>query len=210
MPISDTHHCIFVHIPKCAGTSIESVLGMHGTVKGVGIEPYLNQKMDNDALFGKGAQHYSLEKLRETIPQNKYTAYFKFTFVRNPWDRFVSHIAWAGSKWYEKEMLTKDEVDEAIRSLVANNESNDHLATQTSYIYDIDGQSDIDFIGRFEEIEDHWKKLKVILKINKDLPNRMSSSHRHYSHYLTDSQVAVIGDYYSEDISRFNYKFERL
>ena len=29
MPISHTHRCIFIHIPKCAGTSVETALGMH-------------------------------------------------------------------------------------------------------------------------------------------------------------------------------------
>ena len=36
MPISYKHNCIFVHIPKCAGTSIEFALGMHGDPKNIG------------------------------------------------------------------------------------------------------------------------------------------------------------------------------
>lgn len=209
MPVSDFHRCIFIHIPKCAGTSIESVLGMHGAVETVGIEPYLNQKMDDKVLFGKGAQHYSLKKLQDTMPQDKYKSYFKFTFVRNPWERFISHVAWMGGKWHKKEMLTKNEVNEAVRSLMTNKKTNEHLASQVSYIYDNKGQSEIDFIGRFEEIDEHWKRLKTILNIDENLPSRMSSEHKHYSYYLTDSQAEIVGNYYSEDISKFKYKFVR-
>ena len=54
MPISSDYNCIFVHIPKTAGTSIEAALGMHGDLKKIGILPNPDQKKDTSLLFGNG------------------------------------------------------------------------------------------------------------------------------------------------------------
>ena len=70
--ISTRHRCIFVHIPKTAGTSVEAALGWF-------------------TEYTRGAQdHRSIRKLREAITPDEFCTYFKFTFVRNPWDRVVS------------------------------------------------------------------------------------------------------------------------
>lgn len=62
---ADRSQCIFIHIPKTAGTSVALT------------------------LFGHGSRHVPWFRYQQANPV-KYRRYFKFAFVRNPWDRLVS------------------------------------------------------------------------------------------------------------------------
>jgi sulfotransferase famil protein len=68
--ISDRHKFIFVHIQKTGGTSIEKVF-----------EPLADLR---DVPF----KHASAAHYRESFP-DQFDSYFKFSFVRNPWDWLV-------------------------------------------------------------------------------------------------------------------------
>ena len=77
---------MFVHIQKTAGISIVSALSKHG---------------------GKGNFHqHILDMLAEAKPNKNY---FKFAFVRNPWDRAVSRYFYvkANSKSRKKKRLER-------------------------------------------------------------------------------------------------------
>src|ERR1051325_4646004 len=64
--ISHSHRCIFIHIPKTAGNSVNRV-------------------------FGVGWQdHKDLQRYRDELPKETFERYFKFAVVRNPWDRLLS------------------------------------------------------------------------------------------------------------------------
>ena len=65
MPISHELKTIFVHIPKTAGTSMETALGMHGEKDFIGIKPYPKQKRDNKHLFGQDMQHWNIIKIKD-------------------------------------------------------------------------------------------------------------------------------------------------
>lgn len=72
---SHQYKCIFIHIPKCGGTSIEVFLKQNTGALGHKKEEGLEYKMREEGLA----------KMINLYPQ-----YFTFTFVRNPFDRFVS------------------------------------------------------------------------------------------------------------------------
>ena len=59
------HRCIFIHIPKTAGSSIVEM------------------------LFNEPSRHIPYFVYRDANPE-KFRQFFKFAFVRNPWDRLVS------------------------------------------------------------------------------------------------------------------------
>ena len=69
--ISHEHKFIFIHIPKCGGTSIERFFKMKLPRQGA----HLNLK-----YYKKNTENYE--------------TYFKFTIVRNPWDKMVSEYKW--------------------------------------------------------------------------------------------------------------------
>ncbi|MBI2295663.1 MAG: sulfotransferase family 2 domain-containing protein, partial [Betaproteobacteria bacterium] len=86
MVLSDTRKFLFIHIPKTAGTSIQHVLEPYGVTDFLaysrGIERYLSVKRQFPAHL-----RYADAAAMLTVDLSRF---FKFTFVRNPWDRYVS------------------------------------------------------------------------------------------------------------------------
>ena len=87
------HKCIFVHIPKTAGQSIEKVF-LESLQFDESRRPELLLRPNNDP--NKGPPRLAHLKAQdyfeyEYITKETFYKYFKFSFVRNPWDRAVSH-----------------------------------------------------------------------------------------------------------------------
>ena len=217
MPISHQHRCIFVHIPKCAGTSIESALSMHVDKKDVGIVPDRDRYFDAEHLWGNRAQHFTIHQIREHMEPEAFEAYFKFTFVRNPWDRFVSFVAWKQNrkgekKWIEGKYPEKSEFYVALGRLLLSRLTGKkvhlHLKEQWRYVCDADGRLMMDFVGKFENLEDDWARVCEQLGINRPLEKRMRSKHHEYPAYYNFLTRRLVGWLYRRDVRLFGYTFD--
>jgi len=202
MPISNKYNCIFVHIPKTAGTSIESVFGMHGDRLNVGIKPYLNQKSDYDNLFGNNLQHLTAFEIKSKI-QN-YSDFYKFSFVRNPWDKFVSVTLWEGPKTKVNKNMSKDQFKK--KALNKMKFAKLHYMPQVDYIFH-SGSLLVDFVGKFENLEEDFQKVCDSLNVNFKLEYRMKVDHKPYQEYYNQEMIDFVSDFYSKDIEYFGYDF---
>lgn len=147
--------------------------------------------------------------------------YFKFTFVRNPWDRIAScyrnkiQKRWKNNPspslkqkglYFENNNLTlKDFL--ILLEKKDNRFYNIHWAPQTSLV-DMDK---MDFIGRFENLEEDWKH--VCKKIGIDqlkLPHKLQTKPKNKSYrdyYLDQESIDIVSRIYKKEIELFNYKF---
>lgn len=216
MPVSHSHKTIFVHIPKTAGTSIEAVLGMHGDKHDIGVVPYFNQVLDREHLYGRQMQHMTAEAIRTVLNNDTlFDSYFKFTVVRNPWDRLVSALAWTDQKWVRGEELTVSGFDSQVRQLhsllvTARTEPVQlphFLYPQSLYIFDAARRPLVNFIGRYENLAADWRVICDKLGVNVELPARMKSHHRDYREYYSPETRQRVADMYALDISLFQYEF---
>jgi hypothetical protein len=218
MPISHRHRAIFVHIPKTGGTSIEAVLGMHGDRTDVGVVPYTDQAPDRKNFFGRQLQHLTGERLKvELNDETVFSTYFKFSVVRNPWDRLVSTCAWMGRKWALGQMLQREEFDVFIRkthaTFAATNFSprsaslNPHVLPQVAYVFDEAGRPFLDFIARTETLQQDWQIIRERLNVTADLSTRMKSLHRPYQEYYDEETRGMVAEIYACDIEAFGYHF---
>ncbi|MFM7077832.1 MAG: sulfotransferase family 2 domain-containing protein [Planctomycetaceae bacterium] len=218
MPVSHRHRTIFTHIPKTGGTSIEAVLGMHGDRDDVGVVPYADQVADREHLYGRRLQHLSAERLREELDDDAaFSSYFKFSVVRNPWDRLVSTCAWSGRKWARREMLERAEFEAfvrrthaafaALRDVPGPTPLHPHVVPQVAYLFDAAGRSWMDYVGRTETLEHDWHVIRDRLGVDVDLPTRMKSVHRPYREYYDAETRALVAEIYARDIEAFGYEF---
>ncbi|MHB8814127.1 MAG: sulfotransferase family 2 domain-containing protein [Steroidobacteraceae bacterium] len=218
MPISHVHRTIFVHIPKTAGTSVESVLGMHGDKADIGIRPYFNQEVDREHLYGQDLQHMTAADLKHVLQhQGVFDRYFKFSIVRNPWDRLVSVFAWMNQKWAKGMELTEAEFEASLRQLhgmfiIARSTKQPlrvgpHLWPQAHFLVDRERKQLVDFVARHENLTTDWEHIRRKIGIEADLPLRMKSHHRPYQSYYNATTRAMVEEIYAEDIAAFSYAF---
>lgn len=161
-----------------------------------------------NAVLGKqiaGLQHES----RVPFNSAKYKKYFKFAFVRNPWDRVVScyfnkvvtqchpPFAICYGRTFEEFVyfingcdLTKGDI---------------HIRLQTVLI----PLEEVDFIGRLENFSEDLRYVFGRIGIRcQTIPKKNRSSHEHYSKYYNNITKKIIAEKYKADIKAFGYVFE--
>lgn len=212
MPISDKYHCIFVHIPKTGGSSIEKALDLFGEWKIEDRKKLFGLIQSDDLLEKKFLsdflQHLKMNEIN-TINLSKKN-YYSFSFVRNPWDRMVSIYhnldpnlkAKALSKNIDLSGLSFSDFLYAIKEV-----NHIHTEEQWRFVYNKKNGFLVDFIGHLENINDDFNLICNKLKINKKLPHDNKSDHDSYQHYYTANTQQFIATWYQRDIELFSYKF---
>lgn len=223
---------IYIHIPKTAGTSIE---------RGFNINDSMTTNFHNYVGWDHGhkiwMQHATLQQIRQWWgPVIK--DYFSFTFIRNPFDRAVSDWLWfksgrSGSTHDYSNTIFRDYLlcQNSFKSLnnvdIANRDPgtfrSDHILPQSRFIRDnISGENlHVDFIGRFENLQQDWIKLMNLLSVkyktefNIKLPHINKSrskrwNNNHYSTYYDDETREIATELYKADLALFKYEFETV
>jgi hypothetical protein len=218
--ISHKYQCIFIHIPKTAGTSIEKKLGQfeklapgvqdHRSIRELEPQPaygIFTIRNKDDLKFLRYRAKSTL-KGRETLTSAQYRNYFKFTFVRNPWSRVFS--------WY-KAVMRLDHVkkrfgisDECSLSEFVSSYMHlqPALRPQLFWITDSQGRNPMDFIGRYENLSDDFAHVCDVLQIeDPELPQLLAGDKRHYTDYFDAQTRDVIWNRYREEIDCFGFNF---
>lgn len=193
-PFDDTGS-IFVHIPKCAGVSMCRTL-----------------------FGGLAGGHTTLEEYLTIFEPRHIRNYFKFTVVRNPWDRVVSSYFFLKSGgfnekdrlWSAKELSDFSSFDCFVRKWL--NRTNiwkwAHFNPQYFYMLDKREKVHLDFVGFFENIDDDFSHINQRLGLNRTLTRMNKGEHRSYMDYYDTDTRKIVADVYAEDISMLGYTFD--
>ncbi|WP_308724548.1 sulfotransferase family 2 domain-containing protein [Metapseudomonas otitidis] len=155
--------CLFIHVPKCAGSSVCLSL-FEGWYPG----------------------HLPLYGYERQFPA-QYAESFKFTFVRDPLERAYSAYAFLrgntlSTRDAEAQRLVRSfrDFDEFVaRWLHPDNLHRQlHFAPQTDFLVDSLGQLAVDFIGRQENMAHDFHRLCQRLGVQADLPRANVSCER--------------------------------
>ena len=213
MPVSHELRCIYIHIARTAGTSIERALGLfhdwrienRTAMFGLIESADLRERVSVSGFL----QHASAREVLALLP-SECTNYFSFSFVRNPWDRMVSifhhkdphmvmHAAAAG---IDIQSLSFDQFLDRARSI-----THVHLLPQARFICDERGRCLVDFLGRFECLEQDFAAVSARIRINVKLSRHNRSAHEEYRRYYNDERRRLVAELYREDIEAFGYEF---
>lgn len=152
--------------------------------------------------------HRHIETINSNRKPPNCNQYFKFTFVRNPWDRIVSCYH---NKVLKKWPTFKECFDKSFEDFVDYIDKQDlvkadrHIRLQTKLL----PVKDLDFIGRFEQFEEDLKLVLDKIGIEGyEIEHRNKSVHKHYSAYYTARTREIIERKYKKDIETFGYTFE--
>jgi hypothetical protein len=202
--ISFQKRFLFVHIPKTAGNSIQSALRDYSEDQLVA----LRKEQDGIERFGlrnpnyKIKKHSTLGEYRDALGSEQFRNLYKFTCVRNPWDRMVSYYF---TPTQSPETWDRKRFREIISKAVS---VADYLRLDPG---EEDPFANVDYIMRFENLADDFRTVCETLGISPvTLPRYNRSSREHYSKYYDEELRGLVRMRFAAEIERFGYTFERL
>lgn len=214
MPYSDKYKCIFIHIPKTGGSSLESRLKLWDkkTAKYNGLAGPIDQGIlhltDSNTFF---YQHLKYKDIVKLLPFDVISSYFTITVVRNPFDRLVSIFSYKDATLrdymetlgFKLSSMSFGSFCECLPDL-----RHCHVDPQVSFLEKPDNSLFFpDFIGRFEKYSEDNKKLSEILGIPHAEYKYNTSQHGFYRDYYTDSTKRIVAKFYERDLDVFKYVF---
>lgn len=195
-----TDKYIFCHIPKTGGTSVKHIL--------------LDDKNDDDIHFDRG--HAKMSTRLNHARKYNITDTFKFTFVRNPWDRVVSGYAYLSqggantrdADFFNKHISKYSSFDDFVTNIESVINQGYFFGNMNHFTPMIDWlDRPIDFVGKLESIDADFKYIKEKLNLTCNLVTKNKSKRKHYKEYYTAKSRDIISDVYASDIEQFDYKY---
>jgi len=183
---------IFIHIPKCGGLKVlDCMLGLN-------YEP-----------ISRYRNHAFLKDFDDDLITNN----FKFTMVRNPWERIVSHYFFhgPGAPFSPKRYYINDyanyvtshrmypkhcrflnvSFDDFVCKFVCNNDidsslENYYISTDsTEFLKNNDEEIDMDYIGFTDSLNYHISRVFDILGFDKNAISQQKINTINHPHYST-------------------------
>lgn len=191
----DDKKSIFIHIPKCAGMSMAKT------------------------IFGNLAGgHATLEEYLNIFEPDCIANYFKFTVVRNPWDRLVSAYFFLKTgglnsrdrNWFDEELADFESFNEFVTKWI--NRKNiwkmDHFRPQYHYMLDKRQKIHLDYVAFIENIDEDFACIADHVGVSRALPESNKSMHRSYMDYYNDLTMNIVAETYAEDVTMLGYTFD--
>ena len=201
--ISHEHRCIFVHQRRCAGTSICCAMGVDWS--------YDNADWH---FMDSGPCSYDGE-----VADQEYPLYFRFSIVRNPYDRFIS-----GWTFCESHGTPHRSILEVLRDLPRPPTDDDdprgqvvrdwvHITRPQHEILLLpDGRLGVDYVMRYENLVADFAKVCNLMEIPQiPLPETHvnKESRDHYRTYFDTEPEAkkLLEDHFRRDLELWNYTY---
>jgi hypothetical protein len=222
------YNCLFVHIPKAAGQSIEQFFMDRLDLDwDRDRESLLLQSNDDPARGTEKLAHLSASEYVDCghVSRQDFTRFFKFSFVRNPWSRILSEYRYRNYFHHR-----------SFRDFVLNklprpgwDDKYRHVMPQYDMLHDRQGNLLVDFVGRFESLQQDFDQVCQRLNIfRSELPHRNRSDKksrdlkrqvrnllymngenqlRRMQDFYDDETRKAVAEYYRKDIEAFGYNF---
>ena len=197
MFISHKTRSIFIHIQKTGGDAIETAVRRDDPAAEV------------DCLGRR--RHPFAREVRAAVAPELWARYFRFAFVRNPWERLVSWyfmcVQIPAPNAFAKYVRGQAPTFTDFITRVTTGMGERTTWNQIDFVSGDDGEPIVDFIGRYENLAADYAIVKERLSLSTDLPHTNRSSHGSYRDYYTDETRAIVADRYARDIAHFGYRF---
>jgi len=184
---------IFVHIPKCGGSSIKEML------RDMNEKSDIHSKLKDD--------FYLLEKRNVNLKK-----YFVFTILRNPWDRVVSYY------FFYRDIIKKDElVANKAKKLDFSSWINYIATNQQKFKFIHENYLDyltfnnnvvLDYNMNFHNFDQECSFLKNLLVFKTNTLHLNKTNHEDYKSYYGEKEINLVKIMYQRDIDFFEFDFE--
>lgn len=226
MIISHSHRFIFIKSLKTAGTSVEAALSNCCSGTDV-VTPLGNYEFNRDETGawvhksmneGGYLQHDDAETIRNSLPAQTWSSYFKFSIARNPWDRALSNFFWERrqdtslippKRIYHNLLVPYDDFT-PVREKFSEYIKGRTLQNNDAF-YVLDGRLCVDFVARYERLNDDFSEICARIGLpNMQIPRLKTGirkDRRPYTDYYDDETRDIVAELHRNDLRLFNYNF---
>lgn len=208
MIVSHKHQFIFIAVPKTGTHAVRQALRPHlGDQDEEQVGLFVQKKLNNEKLSAIKHGHISCLQAREALGEEIWNNYFKFAFVRNPWDRYISFCAFMHRKnpkfqrtpeLFLRRMIEKPEIQQRIL-----------FRPQAELLCDEQNEIMLDFVGKHESFQQDFDHICEQIGVPSSLlENVNASQHKHYKDYYNSQLIERVRQFYQLDIQAFSYIFD--
>jgi len=226
MLISHRKQFIFIHIYKTAGTSVMDVFSPYSRlIDRMAYDYVFTRKLFGitNRLMGWGYdgmkqytgfhKHAKAHEIKEKLENKLFDSYYKFSFVRNPYDFLVSLYFY--SKQFERDPNRRVFKDMQYKNFLKRVISN-KTACQLDFITDPNnGKVLVDYIGRFETLEKDIATIqeRLDIKIGRSIKHMNPSFKRRsndYKAYYDEESRDLVENHFQRDLDLLGYNFNGI
>ena len=200
------NNSVFIHIPRTAGTYLKKSL----RIKKLSTPNLAKKRFKQKGHVSFGHQNYLNFVKTGFVTKEFDESAFKFTFCRNPFDWVVSHYFWTITNFRdifteELSFLEHTRIFKEISVPKGGKRSFPYMHWLRPQYEHVKGV-DLDFIGRFETLDDDMDKVADILNIS-IAPTDIAYPTKHlpYHEYYNDESIKNVVDFYKRDFDFFGY-----
>ena len=205
MIVSHRHRFIFFAQPRTATHAIRAALQPH-----LGADDWQQEALTRTlrlpilelARIGHG--HISLRQAKACLPSEIWDEYFKFSMVRNPYERYVSACTFLnrhnpGYTGRETAFMKTALTRQRFRRRVL-------VRPQVTLLVNGAGTVGMDFVGRYEHLQQSFDQACERIGIPPSrLTRRNASHHGDYRRYYDEALLEQVNDFYRADFGQFGY-----
>ena len=218
MLLSHRYNFLFVHIAKTGGTSVRAALDglrWRDPLYYLAWPCHRLSHFTGHRTATKFPRHARIVAAKEMLPAPFFERLFKFAFVRNPWDMQVSsyhHLrrerpALLGAATdFESFLRYKLDPERPYQYHIDTS-----LQLQVDYLVDLYGAVQVDFIGRYERLDDDFREVCERIGVaHRTLPHRRKATDRgaDYRAYYSDDTAQLLAAHFARDIEVLGYRFD--
>ncbi len=209
---------LFIHIPKTGGNSVQNILRKYSEDKIVTVADH----QDGIERFEVRNEKYNIHKhstlndYRKELKPYIYDQLYKFSIIRNPWERMVSFYYSPNrkvSEWNRNDFIKllnrAKPIGEYITTTPPHQYPSRHFFRKLLPKKNKSTLSEIDFLIRFEHLHEDFKSVCQIIDIPfEPLPHRNKSNRKHYTYYYDEELKKMIELKFKDEIEFGNYQFK--
>jgi hypothetical protein len=209
MLLSVSHRFIMIHVNKAAGTSMLRALGPLGTNPPRDRLSRMKNKLHLTRDYRRKffPTHTTAKDARKALPPEVFDEFFKFAFVRNPWDWLLStyhYLCNTPTHRHHRRVAAMGSFAEYVDFEIARG-----VRSQSAFVCDGD-EVIVDYVGRFETIDEDFASVCRRVGADVSLPHVNRTTHNDYREYYDDRLAATVGEHWKQDVALFGYGFDGL
>ncbi|MEM7020636.1 MAG: sulfotransferase family 2 domain-containing protein, partial [Pseudomonadota bacterium] len=156
------------------------------------------------ALAQIGHGHISYQQLSNHITNHTVHDYFKFAFVRNPYDRFVSVCSFLT----RNEPIPPAQTNAFMKSALTRPRFRGRILVrpQAEMLCDNAGSLAMNYIGQYEQLQTDFDQISQQTgMMGGSLTVTNVSKHDSYTAYYDQELLNMVNDFYLEDFEKLQY-----